>query len=131
MSRGHGRVQRAILDYLATDPGGLLWGEPRAISLYRVTCAVFGVSRPTDSQRASARRAVRQLHGAGLIYVEKRVTVWAKGDRNRRFYLRRSRWSIPARGLEEVSISEMNVSRLPTPEEEAARKAYIRERWGY
>ena len=131
MSRGHGRVQRAIVDYLATDPGGRFqWGEPRGISLYRVTCAVFGVSQPTDSQRASVRRAVRQLHGAGLIYLEERITVWAKGDRNRRSYWRRSRWSTPARGLEEVSISEMNVRRLPTPEEDAARKAYIRERWG-
>jgi hypothetical protein len=121
MSRGLGRVQRAILDYLATDPSGR-WdtsGFPIPTTVYRVTCAVFGVSQPTDSQRASVRRAARQLHRAGLIRLQER-TVW--GELNRRTYLRRKAYSEPGRELEKVPVSQMSVSRLPTPEEAAKQE---------
>ncbi len=130
MSRGHGRIQRAILDYLATDPGGRSWlGTPKAVSLYRVTCAIFDVSQPTDSQRASVRRAARQLHRAGLIHAEGRVSESAEDyypwsvDYSRRSYWRRSRWPTPGRELGEVSISEMHVRRLMTSKKRPASKA--------
>jgi hypothetical protein len=130
MSRGHGRVQRAILDYLATDPSGRYKsGAPRDTPLYGVTCAVFGVSQPTDSQRASVRRAVRQLHRTGLIHMEERVPVWGKDDPSWRSYWRRSRYPAPGRELEEVPVSEMHVSRLPTPEEAAAHRDFLRKLW--
>ena len=122
MSRGRGRVQRAILDYLATDPSGTFRsGVPESTPLYRVTCAVFGVSRPTDSQRASVRRAARQLHRAGLIRVDERVWDYSRGRR----YQRRSRYAVPGRELEDVVVSEMHISRLPTPKEVAAQQAAL------
>jgi hypothetical protein len=131
LSRGHGRIQRAILDYLATDPGGRYKsGAPMVMPLYRVTCAIFGVSRPTDSQRASARRAARQLHRAGLISLTERLPAWGKDDPDWRSYWRRSRWSTPGGELEEVRVCEMYVGRLPTAEEAAAQaaayKAFLR-----
>jgi hypothetical protein len=128
VSRGHGHVQRAILGYLATDPSGRYKsGAPRDTRLYQLTCGVFGVSRPTDSQRASVRRAVRQLHRAGLIKMQERVPVWGKDHPAWRGYWRRSRYPLPGRELEEVAISEMHVSRLLTPEEAVAEKARFRK----
>jgi hypothetical protein len=118
MSRGHGRIQRAILGYLATDPSGRYEsGPPKHTSLYRVTSAIFGVSQPTDSQRASVRRAATQLYRAGLIEMRQE---W---DRT---YWRRRRYPKPGSEQEKVYISEMHVSRPPTPEEAATQRAALR-----
>lgn len=65
MSRGLGRVQRAVLDYLATDPmgrwaGGQGWAYKRSVVI-----AVAGDY--SESADVSVRRAIRKLANAGLI----------------------------------------------------------------
>lgn len=61
MSRGHGRVERAILDHVATTPP--LKGAPMS----QLASAVYGVDEPTRSQMVSTRRAVRKLESEGLV----------------------------------------------------------------
>lgn len=115
MSRGLGCVQRAVLDYLATNPAGLLeGGAPREVPLSRVTMAVFGSD--DDVKLASARRAVRTLAAAGLVEIHGRFA-----DRlNGRKYEQR-RYSREDGGhWWEVTIRETYVSRPWTEAERAA-----------
>jgi hypothetical protein len=116
-----GRVQRALLDWLATDPegtfGGAVSSGPVDVSITEAACAIFGASEPTDAQRASVRRAARKLADAGLIQSNGRRGWDARPDAH---YIRRGR---------EVQLSETFIQRLPTKAELAAdRKAM--KRWG-
>jgi len=106
-------VQRALLDYLAADPSGT-YGDtgPVDVSVTEAARAVFGVTDPTDAQRASVRRAARRLAAAGLIQSNGRRGWDAQPDRK---YQRRGR---------QVQMSETFIQRLPTKDEQAAdRKA--------
>jgi len=115
MSRGHGTVQRAILDYVATI------GDEE-ILMSKLTAAVFGTDSPTESQRVSVRRAVRQLSQAGLI-----VTGTAHGWTNAFNNEARYYWRVSSRGrMQEVPITEHYVTRKPTPEEAKRREAASR-----
>lgn len=128
MSRGPGKVQRAILGYLETDPDGASPVGPMDVSLFRVTCAVFGTDEPTESQRASVRRAAWQLYRAGLIVMTERTAegTWTPDDPNARFY-RRQRRSAARLQLDKVAVSEKYISRLATPgEAERARTSIER-----
>ncbi|MGF1427501.1 hypothetical protein [Kitasatospora sp. LaBMicrA B282] len=73
MSRGLGRIQRAVLAHLATEPLGrsALTGLPAWSSVREIAAAVFGVERASEAQVASVRRAVRTLAAAGWIDYER------------------------------------------------------------
>jgi hypothetical protein len=120
MSRGPGRVQNALLDWLSTDPKGT-YGRagsqslgPVDASITEAARAVFGVSEPTDAQRASVRRAARGLAAAGLILSIGRRGWDAQPDVR---YTRRGR---------QVQVSETFIQRLPTKEEQTADRAFRR-----
>lgn len=136
MSRGPGRIQRAVLDYLNTSPGRQnLQTGPDDVPLIAVTRAVFGTDQPTESQRATVRRAVRTLYAAGKLQLTERVAEgkWDRSSEFARFYWRRGRF--PYQGLDgtwrqpmqKVPVAEMYVSRLPTEEEKARCQAAMRQ----
>jgi hypothetical protein len=61
-------VQRALLDWLKTDPGGTFKNTgPVDMSITEAAAAVFGVTEPTGAQRASVRRAARLEQWTGII----------------------------------------------------------------
>lgn len=60
MSRGHGRVERAILAAIPPYPGG------PAITRWSLAQQIYGVEVPTRAQRASVDRAVNNLIRQGL-----------------------------------------------------------------
>lgn len=60
MSRGHGKVQRAVLDALRASQ----WGQARPSG---IAAAVYG-PEPTDAQRSAVRRAIRGLVAEGLVH---------------------------------------------------------------
>lgn len=67
MSRGYGKTQRAILDYIATEPKGLNpYGVPDHCTIAEVAAHVYG-SEPTEAQLVATRRAVRRLAADGTI----------------------------------------------------------------
>ncbi|MEU8717918.1 hypothetical protein [Streptomyces sp. NPDC048663] len=74
MSRGLGRVQRAVLAYVRSEPGGrsTIDGTPLAASITGLARVVYGVEQPTDAQRAAVRRAVRRLEAGGHVEVHRR-----------------------------------------------------------
>ncbi|MGW7674414.1 3'-5' exonuclease [Streptomyces sp. NPDC054775] len=74
VSRGLGRVQRAVLAYVRSEPGGLsgIDGTPLAASVTGLARVVYGVEQPTDAQRAAVRRAVRRLEAGGHVEVHRR-----------------------------------------------------------
>jgi hypothetical protein len=72
MSRGYGRVQRAIIDWLATEPGGRnKRGVPVRSTIVQAAAHVYGTSEPTEAQLVAVRRAVRGLAAAGAIENER------------------------------------------------------------
>ncbi|CCK32891.1 hypothetical protein BN159_p10 (plasmid) [Streptomyces davaonensis JCM 4913] len=73
MSRGLGRVQRAVLAYVLSEPGGLsdIDGTPLAASVTGLARVVYGVEEPSDAQRAAVRRAVRRLEAGGHVEVHR------------------------------------------------------------
>lgn len=118
MSRGPGRVQRALLDWLRTDPEGTFGDSgPVDVSITEAARAVFGVSEPTDAQRAPIRRAAHRLAAAGLIQHNGRRGWDAQPDRH---YTRRGR---------QVQLSETFIQRIPTKDEQAAERKAMK-RWG-
>jgi hypothetical protein len=115
VSRGPGRVQRALLDYLSTDPKGTFMDTgPVDVSVTEAARAIFGAAEPSDAQRASVRRAARGLAAAGLIQSNGRRGWDAQPDRK---YARRGR---------QVQVSETFIQRLPTKEEQAAGRRWLR-----
>lgn len=112
MSRGPGVVQRAILDCIAA-------AGDEEILMSELARTVFGTGDPTESQRASVRRAVRQLSRAGLI-VTGTADGWVNDFNNQaRYYHRVS----PRGRLQRIPVTEKYIARKPTPEEEKRRKA--------
>jgi DNA-binding transcriptional ArsR family regulator len=64
MSRGHGRVERAILDALAPSGPGIV---DRALPIGLLAQAVFGGHARTPAERASVSRALNKLRAEGLV----------------------------------------------------------------
>jgi hypothetical protein len=60
MSRGHGRVQQAVLRQLGQRPA-------HAYDLARAAFGLDSTQEPTQAQVESVRRAVRTLRRAGLV----------------------------------------------------------------
>jgi hypothetical protein len=124
MSRGMGRVQRAVLAYLETEPDA----EPFiGVELHRVACAVFAVTTPTDAQLASVRRAVRGLVDAGLAAAFRRSHADKCGSDDRFYEQYRSRGDGSSRRYK-VGVSETHVTRPPTAAEEKAHRQAL-ARW--
>ncbi|MEU0111495.1 hypothetical protein ABZ313_39960 [Streptomyces sp. NPDC006251] len=73
MSRGLGRVQRAVLAYVHSEPAGRsdVDGTPLAASVTGLARVVYGVEQPSDAQRAAVRRAARRLEAAGHVEVHR------------------------------------------------------------
>ena len=73
VSRGMGRIQRAVLAHLRAEPGGLsaLTGLPGWVPVHQLAAAVYGVEAASDGQRASVRRPLRLLEAAGLVDVQR------------------------------------------------------------
>lgn len=67
-------MQRAVLAYVRSEPGGLsaVDGTPLAASVTGLARVVYGVEQPTDAQRAAVRRAVRRLEASGHVEVHRR-----------------------------------------------------------
>ncbi|MDX3068561.1 hypothetical protein PV518_41550 [Streptomyces sp. ND04-05B] len=61
MSRGHGRIERAILDALPP------W--PRGLSRTQLARIIFHTADPTRSQKVSVQRAVRALAVEGRVEI--------------------------------------------------------------
>lgn len=61
MSRGHGRVERAVIEAVSAAP--LTDGLPMS----KVAAAVYGTEEPTRSQMVSLRRAVKRLQELELV----------------------------------------------------------------
>src|SRR5215211_9390259 len=63
MSRGYGRVQRSILEWLATEPAGCnkRRGLPNRNTIADAAKHVYETSEPTDAQLVATRRAIRGL----------------------------------------------------------------------
>ena len=92
---GLGRVQRRILDYLATNPAGFggttvrdmesgeffKHGPPRGVTTRDIARHVYGVTEPSAPQLRVIQRAARRLETL------KRVDCWHawSGDRERRY----------------------------------------------
>lgn len=77
---GLGKVQRRVVDYLATAPGrfaGMSWdpdtqrftwhGRPNGVTVHQVAIAVYGTDEPTASQVRVIQRGVRRLESLGLV----------------------------------------------------------------
>lgn len=117
-------MQRALLDWLKTDPGGTYKNSgPVDMSITEAARAVFGVDEPTDAQRASVRRAARVLADKGLIQSNGRRG-WDAGGPT---YQRSCGYcGVTHRGsAHEVQLSETYIQRLPTKSELAAHRAYL------
>jgi hypothetical protein len=71
------RIERAVLRYIDDAPPGEIW-------LGYIADAVFGDSVPTPAQRASLRRAVRDLAAAGCIEAASRGF---NGHHERQYYV--------------------------------------------
>jgi hypothetical protein len=76
MSRGLGRIQRAILDVLPPDGTAGPFGA--GITTTVLAKQVYGPT-PTSAQLRSLRRAVRSLEAAGLV--RGRRSAWWRGGR--------------------------------------------------
>jgi hypothetical protein len=77
MSRGHGRVEQAILDVLPP------W--PRGLSRTQLARIVFNTPEPTRSQKVSVQRAVRTLVAESRVEVAtERIQVVGTYRRNNR-----------------------------------------------
>ena len=61
MSRGHGRVERAIVAHVAAAPAF------KGVVMSKLAASVYGVDEPTRSQMVSTRRAVRKLVEEGIV----------------------------------------------------------------
>ena len=97
MSRGIGRVQRAVLDALLGQPSGPFSGW---LTVFELTDSVFGPSM-TRARIESVRRAMKALAAAGVLELDYmpemtpvRATGYAAGDgqiQRRRYYGDRNR----------------------------------------
>jgi hypothetical protein len=76
MSRGLGKIERAVLETLRGDPTGP-WGAGPTVK--SIGARVLGPS-PTTAQLVSLRRAIRSLERKGLIVV-RRSDWWYGGRR--------------------------------------------------
>lgn len=88
MSRGHGRIERAILDAVAEAP--LYKGLP----ISELSAIVYGVEEPSRSQVVSLRRAVRRLEEQELVTARRDPAYPTPG----RHYWRRTGRTIPCEG---------------------------------
>lgn len=83
MSRGPGRVQRAIVELFATEPAAML-------DSITIACRVFGVEACEPAQAVSVRRALHSLAERGeLVDLGRRG--WRGGSR---------RWARPEKATE-------------------------------
>lgn len=88
MSRGHGRIERAILEAVAAAP--LHTGLP----ISQLTAAVYATEQPSRSQVVSLRRAVRRLEEQELVVARRDPSYPTPG----RHYWRRTGRTIPCTG---------------------------------
>jgi hypothetical protein len=136
VSRGLGRIQRAVLDHLVSL-GENEDGIPRKAPVYQIAVAVFQTDQPTDAQVSSVRRAVRTLANSRKVVTDRDLR-YPFEDPHSRTYERRSK-PFKHRGQwwryqQTVPISETWVWLPPnlTPEqEEAAAKRFeeLVNRW--
>lgn len=61
MSRGHGRIERAILEAVAAAP------THTGLPISQLTAAIYDTEQPSRSQAVSLRRAVRRLEEQELV----------------------------------------------------------------
>ncbi|MER5209377.1 hypothetical protein ABT063_01955 [Streptomyces sp. NPDC002838] len=61
MSRGHGRVERAVIEQVTAAPAF------KGVAMSKLAAAVYAVEEPTRSQLVSTRRAVRKLAEEGVV----------------------------------------------------------------
>lgn len=93
MSKGPGRVQRAIVDLFVADPEEM----PDSIE---ITCRVFAVSECDPAQHVSVRRALRSLAKRGEIV-----------DMGRAWHNGRRRWALPAQATAYHELVERTFGR--------------------
>ncbi|MGV9884480.1 hypothetical protein [Streptomyces sp. NPDC003006] len=104
-----GKVQRAVLAYLRSEPAGRsrFDGAPNLTSVSQLARVVYEVTEPSDAQRAAVRRAVRGLQDQELIEVHRRGV--GRTYRQRRAHPRRT-----------YPRYEYHLAPCPGPQEECA-----------
>jgi hypothetical protein len=128
MSRGPGRIQQAVLGYLATDPAGhIAGGAPDSVPVSAIAAVIFGTKTPTDAQRSSVRRAIRTLAAAGKVKTSRGSTWFTDYERKYQQYRHGnspSSYCQLGAPFHAVAISETWACRAWTAEES---KRYARE----
>jgi hypothetical protein len=73
MSRGYGRVQRALLEAIETPeamaPDSLGLPGRQGVSLHEVCRRLYDTTQPTKAQMEAARRAAHRLQHAGVLEI--------------------------------------------------------------
>jgi len=88
MSRGRGRIERAILDAVAAAP------PYDGLPISKLTAIVYATEQPSRSQTVSLRRAVRRLEEQELVITRRDPAYPTPG----RHYWRRTGRTIPCEG---------------------------------
>jgi hypothetical protein len=121
MSRGPGRIQRAILDMIATPeamatcdlPGNEQVG-PVGVPVDAVFAAVYGSRHATRAQRVAVFRAIRVLTARGLVDIYGRRVCPRSG--------KVAAWVPPSECCGYSHVTENAVGRPRTDDERAAKE---------
>lgn len=115
MSKGHGRIERAILEAVAEAP------VHKGLPMSQLAAVVYSTEQPTRSQTVSLRRAVGRLTEEELVST-RRDPSYSTPDRH---YWRRTGRTIPCEGEGACSYCAAGHDAYGDPGE-AVHEKYVR-----